>query len=200
VRVVSSADEVAAVRKNVRGGYSTAAAGTYAAEYGFRSKAIFLFQRLDGIDVLLFVMYVQEYGVDSPAPNTRQVYIAYLDSVQYFRPRRLRTTVYQTLLASYMEYVRRRGFTGAHIWACPPLRSGSYIFTSRPVEQQVPTGQRLRAWYQQMLHVCHMHGTVCGQTTMYERYFGGMGDPSGNRRRPKLAAAKKVGGRKNVGR
>jgi hypothetical protein len=35
---------------------------------------------------------------------------------------------------------------------------------------------------------------------MYERYFGGMGDPSGNRRRPKLAAAKKVGGRKNVGR
>ena len=198
VRVVSSHDESTAVKTNVRDGYSRPATGRYADEYTFRSKAIFLFQRLDGIDVLLFVMYVQEYGVDSPAPNTRQVYIAYLDSVQYFRPRRLRTTVYQSLIASYMEYVRRRGFTGAHIWACPPVRSGSYIFPSRPVEQQVPTGQRLRAWYQQMLHVCHRQDTVVGSTTMYDRYFGDMGDLTGNRRKPK-AKVSKTGQRKTAG-
>eukprot|EP01052_Picozoa_sp_SAG31_P012750 SAG31_NODE_752_length_12351_cov_14.467516_6_plen_1414_part_00 len=199
VRVVSSRDEATGVKSNVRAGYSAHGAGAYAEKYCFSSKAIFLFQRLDGLDVLLFVMYVQEYDASCPSPNRRQVYISYLDSVQYFRPRRLRTTVYQTLIASYMEFARRRGFTGAHIWACPPLRSGSYIFCSRPVEQQVPTGQRLRAWYQEMLHLCHRHGTVVGSTTMYDRYFGNMGDVSGNRRRSKSKQAKTSGHRKSAG-
>ena len=61
--------------------------------------------------------------------------------------------VYHTLLVAYLEYAKRRGFVAAHIWACPPLRAGSYIFPSRPAEQQVPTVQRLRAWYQAMLVV-----------------------------------------------
>ena len=132
----------------------------------------------------------------------------------------LRTTVYHHVIVSYLEWVRRRGFVGAHIWACPPLRSGqppppprppppppppdtarergpvaahgaplpllpragSYIFSSRPAEQQVPTGQRLRAWYQQMLVLAKQRGVIVGASTMYDRYFAGMGDPHGNRK------------------
>lgn len=45
------------------------------------TKAIALFQRIDGIDVLLFLMYVQEYPSDSLGSNARRAYIGYLDSV-----------------------------------------------------------------------------------------------------------------------
>ena len=89
------------------------------------SKAVSLLQRLDGVDVCLFVMFVQEFGDTCPGPNRRHVYISYLDSVHYFRPRRHRTAVYQDLVVSYLEYVRRRGFTACGIWSCPPQRQTS---------------------------------------------------------------------------
>ena len=193
VRMVSSVDKNSKVNKHVHHGFSGSADG-YAANFEYRSKTLFLFQRLDGIDVLLFVMYVQEYDADCAPPNQRQVYISYLDSVQYFRPRRLRTNVYHTLIVSYLEFVKERGFVGAHIWACPPLRSGSYIFCTRPVEQQVPTGQRLRAWYQQMLVVAQERGTCVGQTTMYDKYFENMGDPNGTRKKSKGGGQRKSAG------
>jgi len=50
------------------------------------------FQRIDSVDVALFSMYVQEYeGCDD---QVKRIYIAYLDSIEYFRPREARTQVY----------------------------------------------------------------------------------------------------------
>lgn len=72
----------------------------------YRSKTISLFQKVDGIDVSCFCMYVQEY--DEPKERSidstqkKRVYIAYLDSVEHFRPRNLRTQVYHEILISYI--------------------------------------------------------------------------------------------------
>lgn len=46
---------------------------------------------------------MQEYGSESPPPNTRRVYIAYLDSVHFFEPKECRTAVYYEIILGYID-------------------------------------------------------------------------------------------------
>lgn len=51
----------------------------------YKQKCILLFQKVDGVDICLFCLYVHEFDERCPPPNTSVVYIAYLDSVDFFR-------------------------------------------------------------------------------------------------------------------
>jgi hypothetical protein len=61
-------------------------------EVDYRSRSIMMFQKIDNVDVAIFSMYVQEYEADSSGPP--RVYLAYLDSVEHFRPRAIRSNVF----------------------------------------------------------------------------------------------------------
>lgn len=84
--------------------------GQLSPEFPYRAKALFAYEVIDGMDVCFFGMHVQEYGSDSPTPNTRRVYLAYLDSVHFFKPRQYRTAVYHEILLGYLDYVKQLGY------------------------------------------------------------------------------------------
>lgn len=147
---------------------------------GYRSIAIALFQKIDGLDVCIFCMYVQEYDGDdeyesdldaSAAGQGKRVYIAYLDSVEHFRPRSCRTDVYHEMLVSYLATARARGYETAHIWACPPARGNSFVFWNHPSMQRTPTKERLISWYHGALHRAVDTGVVTDIKSMYESAF-----------------------------
>ncbi|KAK2725883.1 CREB-binding protein-like isoform X2 [Artemia franciscana] len=150
IRVVSSVEKVAEVRPGMKSRFC-GENGDLPESFPYRAKALFAFQDIDGVDVCFFGMHVQEYGSDSPMPNTRRVYLAYLDSVHFFRPKPLRTAVYHEILLGYLDYVKQLGYTMAHIWACPPSEGDDYIFHCHPPEQKIPKPKRLQEWYKKML-------------------------------------------------
>ncbi|XP_077414693.1 histone acetyltransferase p300 isoform X5 [Vanacampus margaritifer] len=149
IRVVHISDKVVEVKPGMKSRFVDS--GEMSESFPYRMKALFAFEDVDGADVCFFGMHVQEYGSDCPPPNQRRVYISYLDSVHFFKPRYLRTAVYHEILLGYLEYAKRLGFTTGHIWACPPSEGDDYIFHCHPPDQKIPKPKRLQEWYKRML-------------------------------------------------
>ncbi|GAX16081.1 E1A/CREB-binding protein [Fistulifera solaris] len=168
IRQVTSMDRKLEVRERMKRRY---AFKNYPEEFTFRCKCFIVFQNLDGVDVVLFGLYVYEHDEKNPPPNNRTVYVSYLDSVHYMRPRQMRTFIYHEILISYLDYVRRRGFATAHIWACPPLKGDDYILYAKPEDQKTPRDDRLKQWYIDMLVESQRRGIVGKVTNMYDLYF-----------------------------
>ncbi len=147
----------------------------------YRQKAITLFQKIDGLDVCIFCMYVQEYDDSkgneadllhlSKTSQNKRVYIAYIDSVEHFRPRECRTEVYQEILVAYLATTRARGFETAHIWACPPSRGNSFVFWNHPSSQRTPNHERLISWYHGALSRAIGCGVVTDVKSLFESQF-----------------------------
>ena len=116
-------------------------------------------------------MYVQEYGAHAPI-NDRTTYIAYLDSVNYLKPRRLRTKIYHEIIVAYLQSAKARGFEKAFIWACPPPhKRDDYILHCHPETQRMPSSDRLRQWYHEMIDKAAQRGIVAESTTLYDEYL-----------------------------
>lgn len=140
-------------------------------ELTYRSRCICVFQELDGVDVLIFTLYVQEYGPDSLDPNAGRVYVSYLDSVNYFQPKKLRTLMHQHVMLGFLEDCKNRGFHTCHIWSCPPLKGDDYIFFCKPENQKIPKSARLRQWYQKLLQEAKKEGLVINISNLYAEYY-----------------------------
>lgn len=138
---------------------------------GYKQKCILMFQEIDGVDVCLFSLYVHEFDAKCPSPNTSTVYIAYLDSVDYFRPITARTMVYQEIVAGYLKWSQARGFKQAHIWSCPPHRGDNFIFNAHPAHQKYPSRERLNHWYKSILQRCTKLGIIAETGNLWQQYF-----------------------------
>eukprot|EP00750_Incisomonas_marina_P008249 INCI15390.1.p1 GENE.INCI15390.1~~INCI15390.1.p1 ORF type:complete len:931 (+),score=113.67 INCI15390.1:670-3462(+) len=144
---------------------------TASVQFPYTSKAVSLFQRIDGADVLLFVIYLQEYGPEAPEPNARTVYIAYLDSINSMKPRSLRSVVYQQMVAGYITWAKLNGFRRVYIWSCPPTKNQNYALHCHPPSQRTPDSSRLRRWYGKIVKDLSNDGTVLRSATLHEAHF-----------------------------
>lgn len=140
----------------------------YPLEFSYTNRAIFAWQEIDGVDVCVFGMHVQEYGEDCPEPNRQVVYLSYLDSVHFFRPKSVRTAVYHEILLSYFKYVRKLGFRRIFIWVCPSRKGDDYIFYRHPSEQKMPTLKRLADWYVNLLDKGILGGIIDRHETLHQ--------------------------------
>jgi len=168
IRQVTSTDRKHEVRELMKERYADK---NYPDEFLYRGKCIVVFQNIDGVDVVLFALYVYEHGDDNPLPNKKTVYVSYLDSVHFMKPRKMRTFIYHEILISYLDYARAKGFQQAFIWACPPLKGDDYIFYAKPEDQRIPKEHRLRQWYVDMLEECQRRDIVGKVTNMYDEYL-----------------------------
>lgn len=171
VRVVSCFENSFRVPSVVRNAFITTGGGSVPAAIPYVSKVLVLFQRIDGVDLCVFCMYLQEFDRQAPAPSARHVYVAYLDSVEYFRPRAARTVVYHEIFIAYLQWTRDRGFVAAHLWACPPQRGNDFVFWCHPPYQRTPSRERLLAWYRSMFQHAFEAGAVERISNLYDLYF-----------------------------
>jgi len=147
----------------------------YPKEFPYCSNALMAFQKIQGHDVLLFALYVQEYGNDCPEPNRNRVYVSYLDSVRYFvsNPPNSRTNLYHAVLVGYLAHARNRGFRKVHIWVEPPKQGDEYIFFARPLQERSPMGrEKLHQWYLRMIKKAQEQGIVEIAGTLTHEFKG----------------------------
>ena len=172
IRVVADSEKSLVVNERFLKRYGSSVPGGFPTEFPYRSKCIVLFQKVHGVDVIILVMFVYECGNECPEPNRNRAYISYLDSVNYFRPRHLRTALYHEMLVLYLDFIRCRGFRTAHIWVCPPLnKDDDYILFCHPEDQKIPKEDRLTTWYYDMLAKAERRGIVSAVSNIVDEYL-----------------------------
>ncbi|KAG7375923.1 hypothetical protein PHYPSEUDO_014842 [Phytophthora pseudosyringae] len=171
VKVVSSVKSSCHISSVVRENFRSAAQ-EYPPAVDYTSKVIFVFQMINGVEVCIFSMYVQEYDEHCQLPaNRNRTYIAYLDSLVYMRPRHVRTSLFHQILISYLASCKANGYEYAHIWACPTTRGGDFIYWCHPSFQKNPGKERLLQWYLSMAKKANELGVVFDCDDLYTREF-----------------------------
>ncbi|RLN52255.1 hypothetical protein BBJ29_003497 [Phytophthora kernoviae] len=136
VKVASSIKSLCHVSPTVRQHFQSASQ-EYPQVIDYTSKAIFVFQMINGVEVCIFSMYVQEYDKHCQSPSNRnRTYIAYIDSLVYMRPRH-KNPGKERLLQWYVNMAKTGKQMGI-VFACEDLYAREFEHLETTLAAQLP--------------------------------------------------------------
>lgn len=118
-------------------------------------RMVFVYHFIDELPVLIFAVLVYykskswlEDGTTTRLLCAQDMYISYIDSVNFFQPKHLRTPLYQKCLLGIMDFSRTfLNITKCFLWSCPLKPGDDYILNIHPEDQLFPDQERLNRWY-----------------------------------------------------
>ena len=123
-------------------------------------KGIFAFQKIGGVDVCFFGMFVDAYGSNCSRENAGLVVISYIDSVKFLQPAQHRSSIYQQIIMGYWNYAKLLGYTRCNIQSIPAPEGEQYIFHGSPPDQILPDYNHLNGWYRRLLDKAKAQGVA----------------------------------------
>ncbi|EGT58182.1 hypothetical protein CAEBREN_04501 [Caenorhabditis brenneri] len=120
----------------------------YGEKIEYDMRTIYLFQRLEGVDVIVFAMVCQEY---KDIRGKSWVVIDYLDSVPFVEPAEARGAVFREAILSYFAWAKKMGFNHAHFFSNPPQQGTDFILSIHPTSQKYKKPAALLGYYNNLL-------------------------------------------------
>ncbi|CAO4366202.1 unnamed protein product [Caenorhabditis nigoni] len=134
----------------------------------FRTRSIYVFQKIDDVDVLFFVMHTQEYKKHTDGLSWFT--IDYLDTVPFFQPSHLKGFMAGELILIYADYMKSIGFQKGYLWANPPRTGDDFIFNIHPQDQKYLNKTRLEKWYRKVFQKGKEDGILDGFHAFKEEF------------------------------
>ncbi|CAL2048389.1 unnamed protein product, partial [Caenorhabditis brenneri] len=120
----------------------------YGEKIEYDMRTIYLFQRLEGVDVIVFAMVCHEY---KDIRGKSWVVIDYLDSVPFVEPAEARGAVFREAILSYFAWAKKMGFNHAHFFSNPPQQGTDFILSIHPTSQKYKKPAALLGYYNNLL-------------------------------------------------
>jgi hypothetical protein len=134
-----------------------------AQQIGFRSRvvAVFTVSPVFG-ELLIFIMYVREYGAECPDHLANSVCIECVDSTPLYSHEdgTQRQDLLTATVLAYLEWVKGKGFRLATLQVPAPAQDKHYVFAYRSLNVRMRTCWHLASWYHRLLHKGMATGVV----------------------------------------
>ena len=126
-------------------------------------KALLTFQCINGADVLIMGMYVQQFGPESsPIHRDGHVLIECIDSPPVWPSfaGAARKNILTAVVLGYIEWAASCGFKFLHLYVPPLQDSTNYILVKRSLNFRLRVTIHLSYWFKQLLDQAMTLGSV----------------------------------------
>ena len=134
-------------------------------QFPYRFKTVFTFQKVaGGGEVMLFGMYIHEFGAESFHANQGRAYVQCLDSTPLYGDEkgRERQELLTAIICGYFEFARSAGFDSVHLHVPPPTDNNAFIFSNRSLRVRLRACIHLADWYHRLLETALCDQVITG--------------------------------------